>query len=103
MERNEKIVEYLKNAVAAFNSGISLFNNSDYSKFPEGKEDEIRACCKECSKNMNTAQELDTRYSEVYQQFSDGGNESNCRMAKNRWCFAKQDFAKARIKDLSAK
>jgi hypothetical protein len=48
---------------------------------------------------MNAAQELDTNYSKVYQQFSDGGNETDCRIAKNRWCFAKITFAKARLKD----
>ena len=58
--------------------------------------------CKECSKNMNAAQALDTDYSEVYQHMSDGGTESNCRIAKNRWCFMKQDFAKARIRDLES-
>lgn len=50
---------------------------------------------------MNAAQELDSIYYKVYQQFSDGGNETDCRIAKNRWCLAKIEFARARLKDLT--
>jgi hypothetical protein len=103
MTQEEKIIKHLKQAVSAFEKGISLFENNNYSEIPGSKKEEILACCKECSKNMNAAQELDSIYSKVYQHFSDGGNESNCRIAKNRWCFAKIEFAKSRIKDLSSK
>ncbi|MFH1505915.1 MAG: hypothetical protein ABIE94_02905 [archaeon] len=95
----EKLIEHLKAAIAAFEKGKALFEG-DFSEFPEGKEDEIMAHCKECSKNMDAAMELDTVYSKVYKHFSDGGTESDCRIAKNRWCFAKQDFVKARLEDL---
>ncbi|EKD49791.1 MAG: hypothetical protein ACD_63C00049G0003 [uncultured bacterium] len=60
------------------------------------------ATVEKCSENMNAAQELDYFYSKVYQQFSNGGNESDCRIAKNRWCFAKIEFAKARIKNIES-
>jgi predicted ribosome quality control (RQC) complex YloA/Tae2 family protein len=100
-EQKQKLIEHLKAAIEAFEKGISLFENKDFSNFPQGKEDEIMAYCKKCSENMNAARELDTFYTEVYQQFSDGGNESDCRIAKNHWCFAKQEFVRARLKDLT--
>jgi len=100
VENKEKLFFHLQKAIEYFEKGVSLFENSDYSRFPEGKKEEILQYCKECSNNMNAAQLLDTNYSEVYQQFSNGGNETDCRIAKNRWCFAKIDFARARLEDL---
>jgi len=99
----KQIIEHLKKANASFEKGCSMFDKRDYSIIPKDKEEKIMACCKECSSNMNAAQALDAIYSGIYQHMGDGGIESDCRIAKNRWCFMKQDFAKARIKDLSSK
>ena len=101
-EEKEQLKTHLKGAINAFETGTSLFNGDDYSQIPEGKEDEIMGYCKKCSENMNTAMALDKGYTKVYQQFSDGGNDSDCRIAKNRWCFAKIDFVKARLQDLES-
>jgi len=95
------IISHLDCAVSACDEGLALFEKGDYSKFPKGKERKIMAYCKRCGAYMKSAQDLDTTYSTVYQQFSEGGDETNCRIGKNRWCFAKQEFARARIADLS--
>jgi len=94
------IISHLECAVSACDAGLSLFKDGNYSKFPDGKEREIMAYCKMCSAYMKSAQDLDTTYYTVYREFSEGGDETNCRIGKNRWCFAKQEFAKARITDL---
>lgn len=100
MSDNTQIITELQQATAAFEKGLILFENGNYSVVPSKHTTEIKRLCHECSQHMNAAQKLDIHYSNVYQQFSNGGNDTNCRLAKNRWCFAKIDFARARLKDL---
>ena len=99
--QQHRLIKALRVATTAFEQGIALFPNGDYTTIPEEREVEIMDPCRVCSSYMDQAQELDTCYSEVYQHLSAGGTESDCRIAKNRWCFAKQAFAKARLENLT--
>jgi hypothetical protein len=100
MADNDLIIKELLLAIAAFEKGLALFEDGNYAVVPPRHAKEIDALCHECSQHMKAAQKLDAVYSQVYQQFSNGGNDTNCRLAKNRWCFAKIDFARARLRDL---
>ncbi len=103
MTDSSKIIAELQLAIAAFEKGLTLFENGNYETIPAGREAEVKKYCHECSQHMKAAQVLDKDYTQVYQQFSNGGNDTSCRLAKNRWCFAKIDFARARIADLQSK
>ena len=104
MKNKSEIVEHLKAAINAWEKGVSLFPNGNYGIIPKDKEKEINECCKKCSENFKILrEELDLTYRNVYETFRQGGIETDCRIAKNRWCFGLIDFAKARLKDLTNK
>lgn len=97
-------IEHLEAAIAAHERGLSLFEGGDYATIPPAREKEILACCAECGRHFQVLrEELDLAYQAVYRTFQAGGNETDCRIGKNRWCFGLIEFARARFRDLRSR
>ena len=100
-DKTDEIIEHLKKAIAAHERGIALFGGNDFSVIPTNQEKQIMEYCAECSRNFEALRErLDSVYKAVYQTFRKGGNETDCRIGKNHWCFGLIEFARARLNDL---
>jgi hypothetical protein len=104
MTNDERIIRHLEGAIAAHERGIALFGGTDFQAIPAEREKEISSCCEECAGHFKVLrEELDLAYRTVYEAFRDGGDETDCRIGKNRWCFGLVEFARCRLRDLKGR